>query len=464
MKHRYATILALGAGWLAVGQAGCSHEETKAQSKAEVEAKPVPITVAPMERRKVERTVEAVGSLRGWEQVTVGAKRGGRVLKVYHDMGDRVRPDEPLVQIDPIDAKLAYDVAESKYLAELVRLGISSEEADAFIKRYGVTEALIRGKQAEEAIRQAPAVRQVEAAMEKSLQNLTRQRALNARGAGTAQELSDLENDYNAAKAAYDNARATARNVIATAVANRIARDQAQQTISDLTIRSPHPQVDPPQPGHPEATVYAITRRSVSEGQILKEGETVYDLVIEDPLRLWTSVPERYTTAIRAGQPERVSVASQPGKVFEGEVTRINPSVDPTSRTFQVETKVPNPEGFMRPGGFAKATIVTDASAQAAVVPIESIVQFAGVTKLFVVEGDRVRAIDDLVLGKEGSDWIEVSSASLPEAATVVTTGQSALADGTAVVVREPAPEAGPKRKADKPEHETAAQPSETIK
>ncbi len=464
MKHRYATILALGAGWLAVGQSGCSHEEAKVQSKAEVEARPVPVTVAPMERRTVERTVEAVGSLRGWEQVTVGAKRGGRVLKVYHDMGDRVRPDEPLVQIDPIDARLAYDVAESKYLAELVRLGISAEQADAFIKRYGVTEALIRGEQAEEAIRLAPAVRQGEAATEKALQNLTRQRALSARGAGAAQELSDMENDYNAAKAAYDNAKATARNVIAMAVANRIARDQAQQTITDLTIRSPKPEVAPPRPDHPEATVYAVTRRSVSEGQILKEGEAVYDLIIEDPLRLWTSVPERHSTTIRPGQTVRVSVAAHPGRVFEGEVTRINPSVEPTSRTFQVETKVPNPEGLLRPGGFAKAVIVTDASSKAAVVPIESIVQFAGVTKLFLVEGDKVRAIDDLVLGKEGAGWIEVSSGSLPETATVVTTGQSVLADGAAVVIREPAPEAGPKRKADEAKHETAAQPSETIK
>ncbi|APW60794.1 efflux RND transporter periplasmic adaptor subunit [Paludisphaera borealis] len=453
MKHRYAVILALGA---AVGQAGCSHEGAKVSSKADLDAKPVPVTVAPLERRTVERTIEAVGSLRGWEQVTIGAKRSGKVLKVYHDMGDRVRPDEPLVQLDPIDAKLAFDVAQSRYLAELVKLGISAEEADEFIKRYGVTEALIRGKQAEEAIGQAPAVRQVQAAMEKSLQNLARQRALSKKGAGTAQELGDQENDYQAAMAAYDNAKATARNVIAMAIANRIARDQAQQTMADLTIRSPHPQVAPPIPGRPDATVYAVTQRSVSEGQILKEGDAVYDLVIENPLRLWTNVPERYTTSLRAGQPVRVSVASHPGKVFEGKVARINPSVDPTSRTFQVETQIPNSEGLLRPGGFAKATIITDATARAAVVPIESIIQFAGVTKLFLVENDKVRAIDDLVLGKEGSGWVEVSSASLPETATVVTTGQSLLANGTSIVVRAPAPDAGPKHKADETQHAAA--------
>ncbi len=54
---------------------------------------------------------------------------------------------------------------------------------------------------------------------------------------------------------------------------------------------------------------------------------------------------------------------------IEGKVARINPSVDSSSRTFQVETLVPNERGLLRPGGFAKASIITDAEAKAAVVP-----------------------------------------------------------------------------------------------
>ena len=43
---------------------------------------------------------------------------------------------------------------------------------------------------------------------------------------------------------------------------------------------------------------------------------------------------------------------------FPATVRRINPMVDSSSRTFQVETEVPNDEGMLRPGGFAKASIV----------------------------------------------------------------------------------------------------------
>jgi len=247
-----------------------------------------------------------------------------------------------------------------------------------------------------------------------------------------------MESDYQIAVAVYDNAKATARNVIALAVANRLARDQAEQTLEDLTIRTPVPQETPPIRETDAEVSYGVASRSVAEGQMIREGEAVFELVLDHPLRLWTNVPERFTGDLRVGQSVRISVASHPGATFEGTVARINPTVDQTSRTFQVETIVPNEKGLLRPGGFAKASIVTEATADAAVAPVEAIVQFAGVTKLFVVENDKVRAIDDIVTGVEGPGWVEVSSKSLPETGQVVITGQSMLADGAAIVIREP--------------------------
>ncbi|WP_165243909.1 efflux RND transporter periplasmic adaptor subunit [Paludisphaera soli] len=424
----------LGLGCLAVGQAGCARRPETAEVKA-VEPMPVYVTVAPIERRAVERTVEAVGSLRGWEQVTLGTKRSGRVLRVLHDIGDRVRPGEPLVELDPVDAKLSYNAAESRYLAELVKLGISSETAEEFIRRYGISETLVSGPQTDEVIDKVPGVVQYRVAMERSAQNLARQRNLSRKGAGTTQELEDQESDYRTTVAAYDNAKSTARNVVALALANRVARDQAEQMLADLTILAPRPQ-RPPTAEEGEI-LYAITTRSVSEGQMVREGDPVFDLVVEDPLRLWANVPERFSGRVREGQPVRISVASHPDRTFEGKVSRVNPSVDPVSRTFQVEALARNEERLLRPGGFAKAVIVTDSASDAIVVPIESIVQYAGVTKLFVVEGDKVRAVDDLALGKEGPGWVEVSSTSMPASGSVVTTGHSKLAGGSRIVVRE---------------------------
>ena len=94
---------------------------------------------------------------------------------------------------------------------------------------------------------------------------------------------------------------------------------------------------------------------------MLKQGDAVAELVIENPLRLWANVPERYTADVKVGQAVRRHRRRRiPGTTFEGKVARINPTVDPASRTFQVEALVPNNRGLLRPGGFAKASIVIE--------------------------------------------------------------------------------------------------------
>ena len=106
----------LAAAMFLAGVAGCGHGGRATDAQGPTAARIVPVTVANLEHRVVERTVEVIGTLRGWEQVTVGSKRTGRVVKVHHDIGDRVKPGEPLVDLDPVDANLGVQQAESKYL------------------------------------------------------------------------------------------------------------------------------------------------------------------------------------------------------------------------------------------------------------------------------------------------------------------------------------------------------------
>ena len=58
---------------------------------------------------------------------------------------------------------------------------------------------------------------------------------------------------------------------------------------------------------------------------MIKEGEAVADLVIEDPVRLWSQVPEQYAGDVRVGQMVRVSTRAHPEITFHGKITRINP-------------------------------------------------------------------------------------------------------------------------------------------
>ena len=339
-------------------------------------------------------------------------------------------------------------------LSSLARLDIRRDVAEKFVAKYGVNEKLIRGEEVDALIMATPPIAQAVANVEKAQLNLARQRKVTDRGAGSVQELQNAENEYKVAVAIRDNAVVTARTYLADALTNQIAFDVTRQALEDTVIRAPKPARHPT--GSTSDLSYAISRRQAAEGQMLKEGEAVYDLVIRDPLRLWASVPERYASEVKAGQPVRVRPASQEDEPVEGKVSRINPTVDPTSRTFQVETVIPNPSGKLYPGGFAKASILTRQQAEALVVPLQSIVRFAGVTKVFVADKGAVVREVQVEIGLEGRDWAEVTGALSP-GDRVVTDGQTRLADGTRYVVRADEEEA--KKKAASKPGESATTP-----
>ena len=108
--------------------------------------------------------------------------------------------------------------------------------------------------------------------------------------------------------------------MIANAVASKVALNQAEQTIKDLVIRASVPKLLPPSLMGTSTLSYGVTRRQVSEGQMIKEGEAVVELVIEDPIRLWSQVPEQYSEDVRVGQRVRLSTRAHPGLAIEGKV------------------------------------------------------------------------------------------------------------------------------------------------
>jgi multidrug efflux pump subunit AcrA (membrane-fusion protein) len=76
-------------------------------------------------------------------------------------------------------------------------------------------------------------------------------------------------------------------------------------------------------------------------------------IVNTDPLRVRLLVPEKMAADVAVGQSVSVRVDAHPNRAFEGKVSRINPSVDPQTRSFEVEALLDNKEGALKPGFFA---------------------------------------------------------------------------------------------------------------
>lgn len=108
-----------------------------------------PVEVRPVESRKVEYTVTAVGSLDAFERVAVTARVAGGIERVNFSEGQIVGRGQTLAEIDPERYRLAVEAAE----AALQKASAGRAEAEAGYSRRQAASAknpgLIRGEEVE---------------------------------------------------------------------------------------------------------------------------------------------------------------------------------------------------------------------------------------------------------------------------------------------------------------------------
>jgi multidrug efflux pump subunit AcrA (membrane-fusion protein) len=402
-----------------------------AEAKSAPAVQPVSVTVEAVRRVPVQRSVTVVGSLFGRDEITLSPKVEGRVARIWHDVGERVKPGELLLEIDSIDYQLAVAEAERALELELARLGLKElPEKDFDVRRLPSVERAV--------------------AVEHNAQT-RRDRSLRLGTATAVEDKEQAEADYEVARANSRQAVLDATAVLASARQKKAALQTALQRLKETKVYAPplptEAGTDSSQP-----LDYAVCQRSVSAGEMVWSmpsfpgmtgtSSTLFKLIIDSSLKLQAAISDRHRAEVRHGQQVVLEVESYPGVQFSGRVARINPAVDRASRTFQVEIHVDNSDRRLSAGSFAKAAIQTRVDSKAIIVPEEAIVAFAGVTKVFVDRDGRAVAVPVRVGSAvpdagstESRTWVEVEG-DLAEGTPVVTSGHSQLADGTALHVR----------------------------
>jgi RND family efflux transporter MFP subunit len=407
---------------LILGGVGLARRETgeTAGPSAQTPREEVAVTVEPVTPRAIRRVVAAVGSLYGQEEITISSKVDGRVARVHHDIGDVVRPGELLLEIDPTDSQLAVAEARRAVELELARVGLKE------LPRTEVNVALL------------PSVARAEAQERNTAARLERVRRL--AGVVAAEERDLVEKDHSVARAEYKQALLDAQTALASARYRQAALETALQKLADTRVLAPRVE------GAKGPAEFVVCQREVSQGEMVRGtlgmNTVLFKLVVDRPLKLKAMIPEKYKGEIQPGQSAELEVEAFPGRTFTGTVARINPSVDRTSRTFSVEIQVGNDDRRLSPGSFAKVAVITGTDPTARTVPEEALVRFAGVTKVFVVQGDKAHEVPistgvTLPLRQGGQDRFQVQvQGDLPPGAMVVTSGQSHLAEGTPVRIK----------------------------
>lgn len=176
-----------------------------------------------------------------------------------------------------------------------------------------------------------------------------------------------------------------------------------------------------------------VSQRLVKLGNQINVGQSLFRIDDFDPLEARVAVPEREMNAIRAGQNVQMLVDAMPGKVFVGTVDRVSPVVDPKTGTFDVVAQFADASQSLRSGMFGRINVVTAVHDNALVIPRVALLSEDGKAAVYVVEkGKVVRKAVTVGFSGDGAAEILVG---LNEGDQVITLGQNAVREGSAVAV-----------------------------
>lgn len=192
----------------------------------------------------------------------------------------------------------------------------------------------------------------------------------------------------------------------------------AQARLSKLEIRAPFSGI--------------VGMRTVSIGDYVKDGADLVNLEDISSVKVDFRIPEKFADRVGRGQELEVIVDALPDKPFRAKVDAIDPQVDSSGRSALLRGRIPNPDGKLKPGMFARVRLTLAERKDALVIPEEAIVpQGAKSTVWKIVDGKAVRA--EVRTGMRRDAKVEIVEG-LKLGDVVVAAGQLRLSrDGTPV-------------------------------
>ena len=185
-----------------------------------------------------------------------------------------------------------------------------------------------------------------------------------------------------------------------------------------------------------EATIKApidgvITLRHIKLGNTLNSNDRAFELKRSDVVEAVLNVPEKELPKLKKGQLAIVLIDALDAAEFEGVVNRVSPEIDPSSGTFRVTVSLDNPDNTLKPGMFARVSVLYDSNENTLLVAREAVVTQKDENSVFVVKAGQATR-QTITIGYAMGSSVEVLEG-LDEGDQVVITGQGGLRDGASV-------------------------------
>jgi RND family efflux transporter MFP subunit len=157
-----------------------------------------------------------------------------------------------------------------------------------------------------------------------------------------------------------------------------------------------------------------VTARNTDIGRLISAGQNttpqeLFHLAAIGKIRVYVSVPEAYSAAIKDGGKATLTLDEYPGKTFEGTIARNSNAIDQATRTLNVEVDIDNPKGELLPGAYVFVHFKVPEHAASLMIPSNTLLFRAEGLRVGVVRDGRAQLIP-VKIGRDAGATVEIAS------------------------------------------------------
>jgi len=361
----------------------------------------ITVEVRQAEVMKVRPASTYDATLLAGEEGIVGADVPGKVVRIMFKEGDAVKKGAPLIALDNRDMLDQLEAAKAQLSA--VSASLPKAEANVEISRRNYNNA----------------------------------RALLEAGAVSPNDVSDAE-------AALRVAEADLNALKANIAAAQSGVNRLQHNLDNMVIKAPIDGI--------------VEDKNVTVGAYVTPGVPLAMVKNTAVIQAVIKIAQEDVGKVRLGQKAEISVSGD-SRIYEGTVSFISTAASTASRNFTVKVEVPNPDNKLKPGLYAKVSILGSGEASVLVIPLQAAMSEAG-NYYVLINDNGVARRQTVTLGETYGDLIEVKSG-LKVGDGVICTNINSLRDGDLIEAAEPPEASGQQAATESPE--AAGQPDATA-
>jgi len=342
-------------------------------AKQPVDEKIIPVEVELASAGSIEETIELTGWIRANAVVNVTSKVQGRIesLQAVSDGGDLVAVEEGLL------------VKKGQQLAVI--------DHDVYLAQVEAAGANLQAREV---------------------------------------ELADAEREKKRMIKLFEGGSATEQSKDKTITAAELAAARVNLAKANLRLA---------QINLRESTIVApidgvVTASHIDQGNLINAGERIVTIADMKTVKVIVAVAEEYGEEIAVGTPARIKVDAFGDRIFNAEVYLVYPALDEQTHTIQLEIRMDNDEFLLKPGMFARVTLIIKRQDDVVVIP-RDVVLGGRIDEPYVYVVENGTAHKRFVrIGIRQADRCEITDGLRPQEKLVVN-GMYYLGDGIKVEV-----------------------------